>query len=120
MALLPFTLSIRDVEEMVAQRGIEVSRETVRCWVNKFGPRMAASLRRRAMPPTGRWHLDEMAVKIGDRRMFLWRAVDDEGEVLDMLVQRRRNKVAALKLLKRLLKNQSGRLETIVTDCRAS
>lgn len=51
-----FTLSIRDVEEMLAQRGIEVSRETVRCWVNKFGPQMAASLRRRAMPPTGRWH----------------------------------------------------------------
>jgi len=100
-----FTLSIRDVEEMLAHRGIEVSRETVRCWVKKFDPRMAASLRRRVMPPTGRRHLDEMVVKIGGKRMFLWRAVDDEGEVLDMLVQKRRNKAAAIKLLKKLFKN---------------
>ena len=115
-----FTLSIRDVEEMLAHRGIEVSRETVRCWVNKFGPRMAASLRRRALPPTGRWHLDEMVVKIAGKRMFLWRAVDDEGEVLDMLVQKRRNKAAAIKLLKKLLKNQGVHPERLVTDCLAS
>ena len=85
-----FTLSIRDVEELLAQRGIEASREAVRCWVIKFGPHIAANLKRRRSPPTGRWHLDEMVVKIGGRRMFLWRAVDDEGEVLDMLVQKRR------------------------------
>jgi transposase-like protein len=115
-----FTLSIRDVEEVLAQRGIGVSRETVRGWVNKFCPMMAASLRRRAMPPTGRWHLDEMVFKIGGRRMFLWRAVDDEGKVLDMLVQKRRNKAAALKLLRRLLKNQGVHLERLVTDCQAS
>ena len=115
-----FTLSVRDVEELLAQRGIEVSRETVRCWVIKFGPLIAANLRRRRSPPTGRWHLDEMVVKISGQRMYLWRAVDDEGEVLDVLVQKRRNKVAALKLLRRLLKNQGIHPEVIVTDGLAS
>ena len=115
-----FTLSIRDVEEMMAQRGIEISRETVRCWVNKFGPTMAASLRRRKLPPSGRWHLDEVMAKIGGKRMLIWRAVDDEGEVLDVLVQKRRNKAAALKLLKRLLKNQGVHPESLITDCLAS
>ena len=115
-----FTLSVRDVEELLAQRGIKVSRETVRCWVIKFGPLIAANLRRRRSPPTGRWHLDEMVVKISGQRMYLWRAVDDEGEVLDVLVQKRRNKVAALKLLRRLLKNQGIHPEVIVTDGLAS
>ena len=111
-----FTLSIRDVEELLAQRGIEVSREAVRCWVIKFGPQIAANLRRRRSPPTGRWHLDEMVVKIRGRRMYLWRAVDDEGGVLDVLVQKRRNKAAALKLFKRLLRNHGVHPETITTD----
>ena len=111
-----FTLSIRDVEELLAQRGVEVSREAVRCWVNKFGPLIAANLRRRRSPPTGRWHLDEMVVKICGRRMYLWRAVDDEGEVLDVLVQKRRNKAAALKLFKRLLRNHGIHPESITTD----
>jgi len=115
-----FTLSVRDVEELLAQRGIEVSREAVRCWVIKFGPLIAANLRRRRLPPTGRCHLDEMVVKISGKRMYLWRAVDDEGEVLDVLVQKRRNKVAALKLLRRLLKNQGIHPEVIVTDGLAS
>ena len=115
-----FTLSIRDVEELLAHRGIEVSREAVRCWVTKFGPLIAANLRRRRMSSTGRWHLDEMVVRIGGRRMYLWRAVDDEGEVLDILVQKRRNKHAALKLLRRLLKNQGIHPETITTDKLAS
>ena len=115
-----FTLSIRDVEELMAQRGILVSREAVRCWVNKFGPLIASNLRRRRDRPTGRWHLDEMVVKISGRRMYLWRAVDDEGEVLDVLVQKRRNKAAALKLLRRLLKNQGVHPETITTDKLAS
>ena len=70
-----FTLSLRDVEEMLTQRGIEVSYETIRCWVNKFGPKIAANLRRRKQPPSPRWHLDEMVCKIGGERMFLWRAV---------------------------------------------
>jgi putative transposase len=91
-----FTLSIRDVEELMAQRGIEVSREAIRCWVIKFGPAIAANLRRRRGPPSGRWHLDQMVVKIAGRRMYLWRAVDDEGEVLDVLVQKRHNTAAAM------------------------
>jgi transposase-like protein len=111
-----FTLSLRDVEEMMAQRGIEVSYETIRCWVNKFGPLIAANLRRRRGPPSARWHLDEMVVKIGGRRMYLWRAVDDEGEVLDVLVQKRRNTVAAMKLLRKLLKFHGIRPVTITTD----
>ena len=115
-----FTLSIRDVEELLAQRGIEASRESVRCWVIKFGPLIAANLRRRRSPPTGRWHLDEMVVRIGGKRMYLWRAVDDEGEVLDVLVQKRRNKAAALKLLRKLLKHQGVHPETIITDGLAS
>ena len=111
-----FTLNIRDVEELMLQRGIPVSREAVRCWIIKFGPLIAANLRRRRNPPTGRRHLDEMVVKIAGRRMYLWRAVDDEGEVLDVLVQKRRNKDAALKLLRRLLKNQGVHPETITSD----
>ena len=111
-----FTLSLRDVEELLAQRGIEVSYETVRCWIVKFGPTIAANLRQRRSPPTGRWHLDEMFVRIGGRKIWLWRAVDDEGEVLDVLVQKRRNKHAALKLLRKLLRNQGVHPETITTD----
>ncbi len=115
-----FTLSYRDVEELLAQRGIEVSYETIRCWTLKFGPQIAANLRRRRCPPTGRWHLDEMYVRIGGQKMWLWRAVDDEGEVLDVLVQKRRNKHAALKLLGKLLKTQGIHPETITTDKLAS
>lgn len=115
-----FTLSVRDVEELMAERGIEVSREAIRCWMNKFGPLIAANLRMGRDRPTGRWHLDEVVVRIGGRRMYLWRAVDDEGEVLDVLVQRRRNKHAALKLLRRLLRNTGVHPEAIVTDKLAS
>jgi len=115
-----FTLSVRDVEELLAERGIEVSRESIRCWAIKFGPLFAANLRRRRCAPAGRWHLDEMVVKIGGRRMWLWRAVDDEGEVLDMLVQKRRNKHAALKLFRKLLKHQGIHPESITTDKLAS
>jgi putative transposase len=111
-----FTLSLRDVEEMLAQRGIEVSYETVRCWTIKFGPKIAANLRRRKQPPSPRWRLDEMVCTVGGERMFLWRAVDDEGEVMDMIVQKRRDTGAALKLLRRLLRNQHVEPETIVTD----
>ena len=115
-----FTLSLRDVEELLAQRGVEVSYETIRCWTLKFGRLFAHNLRRSRPRPTGRWHLDEMVVKIGGKRMFLWRAVDDEGEVLDMLVQEPRNKGAALRLLRKLLKNRGVRPESIVTDKLAS
>jgi len=115
-----FTLSFRDLEELLAQRGIEVSYETIRCWTLKFGRLFAQNLRRSRPTPTGRWHLDEMVVKISGQRMYLWRAVDDEGEVLDILVQKRRNKHAALKLLRKLLKNQGVHPEAIVTDGLAS
>lgn len=111
-----FTLSIRDVEELMAERGIEVSREAIRCWVIQFGPLVAANLRRARSRPTGRWHLDEVVVKIGGRRMYLSRAVDDEGEVLDVLGQKRRSKHAALKLLRRLLRNSGVHPEAIVTE----
>ena len=89
---LRFTLSLRDVEELLAERGIIVTYETVRVWVARFGPLIARRLRRRRGRPSSRWHLDEMFVKIGGRQMYLWRAVDSEGEVLDMLVQSRRDK----------------------------
>jgi transposase-like protein len=97
-----FTLSYRDVDDLLAERGLDVSYETVRRWVLKFGPLFARELRHRRPRPTARWHLDEMAVTISGRRFWLWRAVDDEGEVLDLLVQRRRDKAAAAKLLRKL------------------
>ncbi len=115
-----FSLSFRDVEELMAQRGIDVSYETIRCWTIKFGPLIARRLKKRRVPPTGRWHLDEMVCKIGGRRMYLWRAVDDEGEVLDVIVQRRRDTEAALNLIKRLLRKQPVEPETITTDGLAS
>jgi putative transposase len=111
-----FTLSFRDVEEMLAQRGIDVSYETVRCWTIKFGPQITRNLKRRRPAPSSRWHLDEMVVNIRGKRMFLWRAVDDEGEVLDMIVQHRRDTAAALKLLKRLLWSQKMTPAEGVTD----
>ena len=117
---LRFTMSFRDVEDLLAERGIDVSYETIRCWTIKFGPAFASNLKRRRLRPTGRWDLDEMVVKIRGQRMFMWRAVDDEGEVLDVLVQKRRNKAAALKLLRKLLKNQGFMPDTIVTDGLAS
>jgi transposase-like protein len=91
-----FTLSYRDVEDLLAERGLDVSYETVRRWVLKFGPLFARELRRQRPRPTSTWHLDEMAVVIAGRQFWLWRAVDDEGEVLDLLVQRRRDKAAAV------------------------
>jgi putative transposase len=111
-----FTLSYRDVEELLAERGLEVSYETVRRWVLKFGPLFARELRRRRSRPTSQWHLDEMAVMIGGKPFWLWRAVDSEGEVLDLLVQRRRNTTAAIKLMRKLLKKQGFAPKMLVTD----
>lgn len=111
-----FSLSFRDIEELLAARGVDVSYETVRCWTIKFGPQIARRLKRLRPSPSPRWHLDEMVCSIGGKRMFLWRAVDDEGEVLDLVVQRRRDTEAALVLLKRLLRNQPVEPERIVTD----
>ena len=115
-----FTLSFRDVEEMMAQRGVDVSYETIRCWTIKFGPQIARNLKRKRPAPSPRWHLDEVVCNIGGTRMYLWRAVDDEGEVLDVVVQKRRDHEAALTLLRRLLRNQPVEPEAIVTDGLAS
>lgn len=111
-----FTLSFRDVEEMLAHRGVDVSYETIRASAVKFGPKIAANLRRPKMPPSPRRHLDEMVSKIAGEHVRIWRAVDDEGEVMDMIVQKRRDVGAALRYLQRLLKNQNVGPETIVTD----
>jgi putative transposase len=113
---LRFTLSYRDVEELLAERGIETSYETVRRWVLKFGPTFARNLRRLRPKPTGTWHLDEMVVSIQGRRMYLWRAVDSEGEVLDLLVQSKRDTAAALRLMRKLLKKQGYAPDELVTD----
>src|SRR5271154_5421294 len=111
-----FTLSFGDVEDLLAERGLDVSYEIVRRWVLKFGPLFAQELRRRRHRPTSQWHLDEMAVVIGGERFWLWRAVDDEGEVLDLLVQRRRDARAAAKLMRKLLRKQGFAPQTLVTD----
>src|SRR5580692_3104902 len=86
---LRFTLNLRDVEDLLAERGIMVSYETVRRWVNHFGPMIAADLRKRRPKPHTTWHLDEVYLKIAGRMVYLWHAVDAEGEVLDVLVQTR-------------------------------
>src|SRR5258708_39541061 len=113
---LRFTLSYRDVEELLSERGLEVSYETVRRWVLKFGPGIARKLRRYRPRPSDQWHLDEMVVRIAGERMYLWRTVDHEGEVLDMLVQRRRDKPAALRLMRKLLKKQGFSPNLLTTD----
>jgi putative transposase len=113
---LRFTLSYRDVEDLLAERGIEVSYETLRRWVFAFGPVIAGRLRAQRPKPHGRWHLDEMFVRIGGRQMYLWRAVDAEGEVLDVLVQARRDKAAARKLMRKLLKKHGTAPAEWVTD----
>jgi len=111
-----FPLSFRDVEDLLAERGIDASYETVRRWALKFGQSYAHKLRRTRPRPNDRWHLDEVFVSINGKRMYLWRAVDSEGEVLEILVQSRRNKKSALKLMRKLLKKQGFVPDAIVTD----
>ena len=111
-----FTMSYRDVEELLAERGIDDSYETVRRWVLKFGIDYARRIKKRRPHPHTEWFLDEVFVKIGGKPMYLWRAVGGEGEVLDVLVQKRRNKRAALKLLRKLLQTQGITPTKIVTD----
>src|ERR1700749_1598595 len=113
---LRFTLSYRDVEELLAERGLDVSYETVRSWVLKFGPVIARRLRQRRPRPSDRWQLDEMVVRIAGKRMTLCRAVDHEGEVLDVLVQSRRDSRAALRLMRTLLRKQGFVPKLLVTD----
>ena len=101
-----FPLSLRMVEEMLAARGIDVSHETVRQWARKFGQGFANQIRRRLPCPGDKWHLDEVCLMIGGKKHWLWRAVDQDGIVLDVLVQSRRDKRAAKRLLRKLLKKQ--------------
>ena len=113
---LRFTLSFRDVEELLAERGIVVTYESIRRWVLTFGPAIARTLRARRPKPHGRWHLDEMFVRVGGKQMYLWRAVDAEGEVLDVLIQAKRDRRAAQKIMRKLLKRQGMVPHEWVTD----
>jgi hypothetical protein len=106
LAVRQFTLRFRDVEDLLAERGLDASYETIRRWFLKFGSVIAANLRRTRPRSSDHWHLDEMVIVICGRRYWLWRTVDNEGEVLDFLVQSRRNTKAAKKLMKKLLKKQ--------------
>src|SRR5215204_5618030 len=107
-------------KSVLAERGLNLSYETVRRWVLKFGPAFARNLRRLRPRPSAQWHLDEMAVVIGGRRLWLWRAVDSEGEILDILVQPRRDRASALRLMRKLLRKQGYVPDVLVTDRLAS
>ena len=120
MLYVRFPLSLRNVEDLLHERGIEVSHETVRYWWRRFGPMFAAEIRRNragAMRSVSRWrwHLDEVFVRVNGVQHYLWRAVDHEGEVLEAYVTKRRDKAAALKFLRKLMKRR-GRPEEVVTD----
>src|ERR1700759_3848047 len=115
-----FPLSLRMVEEMLAARGIIVSHETVRQWARKFGQDFANRIRRRLPDAGDKWHLDEVAIKIAGKKHWLWRAVDQDGIVLDILVQSRRDKRAAKRLLRKLLKKQRRPPRVLITDKLAS
>ena len=120
MMYVRFPLSLRNVEDLLFERGIDISHETVRFWWNRFGPMFASDIRRqRASRMRGftqwRWHLDEMYVKINGELHYLWRAVDHEGEILESYVTKKRDKTAALAFMKKALKRH-GKVEAIVTD----
>ena len=111
-----FPLSLRLVEEMLLERGIAVSYETVRRWGRKFGPAYARRLRRKRPSRRDIWHLDEVLITIAGQKHWLWRAVDQDGYVLDEIVQTRRDTTAAKRLLKRLLKKQGCPPRRMITD----
>ena len=120
MMYVRFPLSLRNVEDLLHERGIDISHETVRFWWNRFGPMFAAEIRRKRVDhmragPQWRWHVDEVFVKINGELHYLWRAVDHEGEVLEAFVTKTRDRKAALKFLRKLMKRY-GRPEAIVTD----
>ncbi|WP_027260724.1 IS6 family transposase [Sedimentitalea nanhaiensis] len=119
MLYIRFPLSLRNVEDLLHERGVDVSHETVRYWWHRFGPVFAAEIRKRRIAgmrsSRWRWHLDEMFAKINGQTHYLWRAVDHEGEVLESYVTKTRDKKAALKFLKKAMRKH-GRAEEIVTD----
>ena len=111
-----FNLSHRDIEDLLAERGVEVSYESIRLWCNKFGPKYVKRLKRRHQGFGDTFYIDEVFVKIQGRQQYLWRAVDQDGEVVDVFLQARRDGKAAKRFFKRLLKNHTGELRKIVTD----
>jgi putative transposase len=115
-----FSLSYRDVEELMFERGVRVSYESIRRWCHKFGPCFAAAIRRQRPQPQDKWHLDEMYIKMNGKTYYLWRAVDAEGMVLDILVQERRNQEAAETFLCRLVAEYPDEPRVVVTDKLAS
>nr|WP_254019440.1 IS6 family transposase [Mesorhizobium escarrei] len=120
MLYVRFPLSLRNVEDLLHERGVDVSHETIRFWWNRFGPMFAAELRRKRATrmrlfSQWQWHLDEIFVKINGETHYLWRAVDHEGEVLEAFVSKRRDRKAALKFLRKTMK-RFGRPRVIVTD----
>ena len=120
MMYVRFPLSLRNVEDLLAERGIDICHETVRMWWNRFGPLFAADIKRQRISRmrgfrNWRWHVDEVFVKINGETHYLWRAVDHEGEILESYVTKKRNKSAALRFFKKTLKHH-GRADTIVTD----
>ena len=120
MMYVRFPLSLRNVEDLLHERGIEICHETVRYWWNKFGPLFAKEIRKKRMYPipnhsNWKWHLDEVFVKINGETHYLWRAVDHEGEVLEAFVSKRRDRKAALVFLKKIMKKY-GTPKVIVTD----
>jgi putative transposase len=120
MMYIRYPLSLRQVEDLLHESGIDISYETVRAWWNRFGPLFAAETRKKRAAsmhgmPNWRWHLDEVFVRINGEIHYLWRAVDHEGEVLEVFVTKRRDRKTALRFLRKAMKRY-GRPETIVTD----
>jgi putative transposase len=111
-----FHLSFRDVQDLLAERGVVVSHEAIRQWCTKFGATFAAGLRRRRARPGDKWHLDEVLLKIKGKRHWLWRAVDKHGVVLDILVQQRRDQIAAETFLRRVLAAAGSEPRVVITD----
>ncbi len=111
-----FCLSFREVEELLAKRGISVTYETIRQWCQKFGPAYARKLKKRQGRLGDTWHIDEVFVTLQGQRQYLWRAVDQDGDCIDILVQHRRNRRAAERFFRRLLKGQGGKPRWVVTD----
>ena len=120
MMYVKFPLSLRNVEDLLAERGIDICYETVRLWWNRFGPMFAAEIRRKRVQRMRafthwKWHLDEVYVKINGEMHYLWRAVDQEGEVLESFARKTRDKAAALTFMKKIMK-RLGRVTAITTD----
>jgi len=111
-----FTLSFRDIEDLLAERGVIVSYESIRQWYQKFRPDFAKRLRNRQGKLGDTWYADEVFIKINGELRYLWRAVDQDGDVLDIIVQRRRDKRAALSSFRKMLKAQGSTPRTLVTD----